>query len=185
MKVPLFQRKYVRWFQWNKPIIPNTPIKFQRYNKVNLATSTFCSRLAQTKWNVKQVEQYLGQIPELTPWVLSILGQTGYIHWYRPWRTRVRQHRVRQQSTQGVKPCYICQRFPTELTPWGYHCCIAGIFWECKITYLLHFILFHLQERLLLSVLPQHIAMEMKNDIVTPHEGIFHKIYIQKHDCVR
>ena len=32
----------------------------------------------------------------LTPWVLSILGQTGYIvssiHWYRPWCTRVRQH---------------------------------------------------------------------------------------------
>lgn len=40
-------------------------------------------------------------------------------------------------------------------------------------------------ERLLLSVLPQHVAMEMKRDIVKPREfGQFHKIYIQKHECV-
>ncbi|XP_071108871.1 adenylate cyclase type 1-like [Haliotis cracherodii] len=39
-------------------------------------------------------------------------------------------------------------------------------------------------EKLLLSVLPQHVAMEMKNDITTPHHGIFHKIYIQRHDNV-
>ncbi|KAF9800587.1 hypothetical protein SFRURICE_015433 [Spodoptera frugiperda] len=37
-------------------------------------------------------------------------------------------------------------------------------------------------ERLLLSVLPQHVAMEMKNDIISPVEGQFHKIYIQKHE---
>lgn len=42
-----------------------------------------------------------------------------------------------------------------------------------------------LQERLLLSVLPQHVAMEMKNDIISPVEGQFHKIYIQKHENVR
>lgn len=41
------------------------------------------------------------------------------------------------------------------------------------------------QERLLLSVLPQHVAMEMKNDIISPVEGQFHKIYIQKHENVR
>ncbi|KPJ06154.1 Ca(2+)/calmodulin-responsive adenylate cyclase [Papilio machaon] len=40
-------------------------------------------------------------------------------------------------------------------------------------------------ERLLLSVLPQHVAMEMKNDIISPVEGQFHKIYIQKHEQER
>uniref|UniRef100_A0A667H2D6 adenylate cyclase n=1 Tax=Lynx canadensis TaxID=61383 RepID=A0A667H2D6_LYNCA len=40
-------------------------------------------------------------------------------------------------------------------------------------------------ERLLLSVLPQHVAMEMKEDINTKKEDMmFHKIYIQKHDNV-
>ncbi|KAH7645383.1 ca/calmodulin-responsive adenylate cyclase-like [Dermatophagoides farinae] len=40
-------------------------------------------------------------------------------------------------------------------------------------------------ERLLLSVLPQHVAMEMKADILSPRElGQFHKIYIQKHENV-
>ncbi|UYV81664.1 ADCY1 [Cordylochernes scorpioides] len=39
-------------------------------------------------------------------------------------------------------------------------------------------------ERLLLSVLPQHVAMEMKADIVQPREGQFHKIYIQRHENV-
>ncbi|GFU26457.1 hypothetical protein NPIL_393721 [Nephila pilipes] len=39
-------------------------------------------------------------------------------------------------------------------------------------------------ERLLLSVLPQHVAMEMKADIIRPREGPFHKIYIQKHENV-
>lgn len=38
----------------------------------------------------------------------------------------------------------------------------------------------------MLSVLPQHVAMEMKRDILAPRElGQFHKIYIQKHECVR
>ncbi|XP_017584169.1 PREDICTED: adenylate cyclase type 6 [Corvus brachyrhynchos] len=41
------------------------------------------------------------------------------------------------------------------------------------------------QERLGLSVLPQHVAMEMKEDINTKKEDMmFHKIYIQKHDNV-
>lgn len=40
-------------------------------------------------------------------------------------------------------------------------------------------------ERLLLSVLPQHVAMEMKNDILSPVKTQFHKIYIQKHENVR
>ncbi|XP_060529634.1 Ca(2+)/calmodulin-responsive adenylate cyclase-like isoform X1 [Cylas formicarius] len=39
-------------------------------------------------------------------------------------------------------------------------------------------------ERLLLSVLPQHVAMEMKHDIISPVEGQFHKIYIQRHENV-
>ncbi|KAK4879136.1 hypothetical protein RN001_007282, partial [Aquatica leii] len=41
------------------------------------------------------------------------------------------------------------------------------------------------QERLLLSVLPRHVAMEMKADIAgQPIEAQFHKIYIQRHDNV-
>uniref|UniRef100_A0A8D0HFK1 Adenylate cyclase type 6 n=1 Tax=Sphenodon punctatus TaxID=8508 RepID=A0A8D0HFK1_SPHPU len=41
------------------------------------------------------------------------------------------------------------------------------------------------QERLLLSVLPEHVALEMKEDINTKKEDMmFHKIYIQKHDNV-
>lgn len=42
------------------------------------------------------------------------------------------------------------------------------------------------QERLLLSVLPKHVAIEMKADISAKKEDMmFHKIYIQKHDNVR
>ncbi|XP_038116200.1 adenylate cyclase type 6 isoform X1 [Culex quinquefasciatus] len=41
------------------------------------------------------------------------------------------------------------------------------------------------QEQLLLSVLPRHVAMEMKNDIAgQPQEAQFHKIYIQRHENV-
>uniref|UniRef100_H2YWF6 Adenylate cyclase type 6 n=1 Tax=Ciona savignyi TaxID=51511 RepID=H2YWF6_CIOSA len=42
------------------------------------------------------------------------------------------------------------------------------------------------QERLLLSVLPRHVAMEMKGDIdqSKPKNQQFHKIYIQKHNNV-
>ncbi|XP_076319683.1 adenylate cyclase 1-like isoform X2 [Tachypleus tridentatus] len=40
-------------------------------------------------------------------------------------------------------------------------------------------------ERLLLSVLPQHVAIEMKEDIISPREGQFHKIYIQQYENVR
>ncbi|CAM1307563.1 ADCY1 (predicted) [Pycnogonum litorale] len=39
-------------------------------------------------------------------------------------------------------------------------------------------------ERLLLSVLPQHVAMEMKEDIISPRDSQFHKIYIQRHENV-
>ncbi|KAL5276779.1 ADCY1 family protein [Megaselia abdita] len=39
-------------------------------------------------------------------------------------------------------------------------------------------------ERLLLSVLPQHVAMQMKNDILSPVAGQFQRIYIQKHENV-
>ncbi|KNC26256.1 hypothetical protein FF38_01147, partial [Lucilia cuprina] len=39
------------------------------------------------------------------------------------------------------------------------------------------------QERLLLSVLPRHVAMEMKDDIAgQPRDTQFHKIYIQRHE---
>ncbi|XP_039301150.1 adenylate cyclase type 5-like [Nilaparvata lugens] len=41
------------------------------------------------------------------------------------------------------------------------------------------------KERLLLSVLPRHVAMEMKADIAgKPQDSMFHKIYIQKHENV-
>lgn len=45
---------------------------------------------------------------------------------------------------------------------------------------------FALQEKLLLSVLPQHVAMEMKDDLTSQNtQGQFHKIYIQRHENVR
>ena len=41
------------------------------------------------------------------------------------------------------------------------------------------------QERLLLSVLPRHVAMEMKADIAgKPVDTQFHKIYIQRYENV-
>uniref|UniRef100_UPI00358DF400 adenylate cyclase type 1 n=1 Tax=Myxine glutinosa TaxID=7769 RepID=UPI00358DF400 len=40
------------------------------------------------------------------------------------------------------------------------------------------------QERLLMSLLPRHVAMEMKEDLLQPPGRIFHKIYIQRHDNV-
>ena len=44
----------------------------------------------------------------------------------------------------------------------------------------------YFQERLLLSVLPRHVAMEMKADIAgNPMDKQFHKIYIQRHENVR
>ncbi|TWW73882.1 Adenylate cyclase type 1 [Takifugu flavidus] len=39
-------------------------------------------------------------------------------------------------------------------------------------------------ERLLMSLLPRNVAMEMKEDFLKPPERIFHKIYIQRHDNV-
>lgn len=42
-----------------------------------------------------------------------------------------------------------------------------------------------IQERLLMSLLPRNVAMEMKEDFLKPPERIFHKIYIQRHDNVR
>lgn len=48
------------------------------------------------------------------------------------------------------------------------------------------FIFFHLQERLLLSVLPQHVASEVKDDItMRDNERQFHKIYIHHYEPVR
>lgn len=45
---------------------------------------------------------------------------------------------------------------------------------------------FAFQEKLLLSVLPQHVAMEMKDDLTSQNtQGQFHKIYIQRHENVR
>lgn len=43
-----------------------------------------------------------------------------------------------------------------------------------------------MQERLLLSVLPRHVAVEMKADIAGNYtrDGMFHKIYIQIHENV-
>ncbi len=61
--------------------------------------------------------------------------------------------------------------------------------WRSSLCFYLSFPYYdchHLQERLLLSVLPRHVAMEMKADINAKQEDMmFHKIYIQKHDNVR
>ncbi len=42
-----------------------------------------------------------------------------------------------------------------------------------------------LQERLLLSVLPQHIAMEMKQQVLTPNKGLVNDAHVQTFDNVR
>ena len=48
------------------------------------------------------------------------------------------------------------------------------------------FVCFVFQETLLLSVLPRHVAMEMKADIAgNAKDAMFHKIYIQRHENVR
>jgi len=68
---------------------------------------------------------------------------------------------------------------------------IKGPFWavekkereEKRASHLGTFLTF--QERLLLSVLPQHVAVEMKQDLISPVSGQFHKIYIQRHENVR
>ncbi|KAL6431584.1 hypothetical protein ACFW04_007269 [Cataglyphis niger] len=70
------------------------------------------------------------------------------------------------------------------------HACIAGIVFSA--THLIGaFVLYPdypsitAHERLLLSVLPRHVAMEMKADIAgKPKDTMFHKIYIQRHDNV-
>lgn len=41
------------------------------------------------------------------------------------------------------------------------------------------------QENILLSVLPKHIANDMKRDFDRNQETMFHKIYIQKHKNIR
>lgn len=62
---------------------------------------------------------------------------------------------------------------------------IALTFWW-RTVFLIYMNVSCLQERLLLSVLPRHVAMEMKDDIAgKPREAQFHKIYIQQHDNVR
>jgi hypothetical protein len=39
-------------------------------------------------------------------------------------------------------------------------------------------------ERLLVSVLPQHVAVEMKTNLMAPVESQFHKSYIQCHENI-
>uniref|UniRef100_F6QL99 adenylate cyclase n=2 Tax=Equus TaxID=9789 RepID=F6QL99_HORSE len=46
------------------------------------------------------------------------------------------------------------------------------------------YLAFTVKERLLMSLLPRNVAMEMKEDFLKPPERIFHKIYIQRHDNV-
>lgn len=50
-----------------------------------------------------------------------------------------------------------------------------------------YYLIFCFQERLLLSVLPRHVAMEMKADIEGEQDlqTQFSKIYIQRHTNVR
>ncbi|XP_020289621.1 adenylate cyclase type 5 isoform X2 [Pseudomyrmex gracilis] len=71
------------------------------------------------------------------------------------------------------------------------HACIAGIIFS--VVHLIGALILYPQdypsimkhERLLLSVLPRHVAMEMKADIAgKPKDTMFHKIYIQRHENV-
>ena len=57
---------------------------------------------------------------------------------------------------------------------------------EMRRSILFYILFLFSQERLLLSVLPRHVAMEMKADIAgKPKDTMFHKIYIQRHENVR
>ena len=62
---------------------------------------------------------------------------------------------------------------------------VITIEWNGSVFTDLSTILTDTQERLLQSVLPEHVAREMKLDIMSPVEGQFHKIYIRKHENVR
>jgi hypothetical protein len=42
-----------------------------------------------------------------------------------------------------------------------------------------------LQERLLLSVLPEHVAVKMRQDLGTALDSQFKKIYMSRHENVR
>lgn len=42
-----------------------------------------------------------------------------------------------------------------------------------------------LQEQLLLSVLPEHVAVKMRQDLGTNQDGQFKKIYMSRHENVR
>lgn len=64
--------------------------------------------------------------------------------------------------------------------------CFLCLISLCTLSLYLSVCLSVCQERLLLSVLPRHVAMEMKADInIKKEDMMFHKIYIQKHDNVR
>lgn len=41
------------------------------------------------------------------------------------------------------------------------------------------------QERLLLSILPKHLAKEIRQDLGAVVQGQFHKIYMSRHENVR
>lgn len=73
-------------------------------------------------------------------------------------------------------------------------CPMITLLYKCIFKLTLSFLFFtttpphihtHAQERLLMSLLPRNVAMEMKEDFLKPPERIFHKIYIQRHDNVR
>lgn len=46
-------------------------------------------------------------------------------------------------------------------------------------------IIFTLQERLLLSVLPEHVAVKMRQDLGEAIDSQFKKIYMSRHENVR
>lgn len=47
------------------------------------------------------------------------------------------------------------------------------------------FIFFFYQERLLLSVLPEHVAVKMRQDLGEALDSQFKKIYMSRHENVR
>jgi len=44
---------------------------------------------------------------------------------------------------------------------------------------------FFVQETLLLSVLPEHVALKMRQDLGASADGQFKKIYMSRHENVR
>ena len=128
-----------------------TLIKFWRYNKVNLAISTFCTTLAQTKgkflrmccsfyWYLPIIQSSPSGYPGMTTTFLQ-----AKFWWGKDTRWRDEESFLTYDTapfflynpiktiTHSFETPY-CRWFPTELTPRSHPCCIIRIFLGCTLS---------------------------------------------------